>query len=333
MLDTQAAITLSSPNNHGNHSRRVQVEDNNVLAQVSIVHTLRAHSAENRAIWDQEPDLVSETGSRPTTASSGLQSTRASLHTSTSTLEGTMETDDSSGDMPSMDIDNQASFHHMCRDGDIEGVLELLRGDADSPGRPDVNCDHNLPLYLAARHGHTEIVRILLDTEDIVWSQGWNKAFVIACRNGHLGVVEILLADGRPDPTCEDHGALRWACDVPHFPIIQALVQDRRVDPGHNQNEFLCTAADRGLTMVALALCDEGRVDPSARDNYCIQSAAAHGYFDFFMMLYHMPCVDPSANNNAALKLAKENGRDMIVSMLEAHPRVQQVMRSQMATS
>ncbi|EPZ34081.1 hypothetical protein O9G_003161 [Rozella allomycis CSF55] len=65
----------------------------------------------------------------------------------------------------------------------------------------DPSADGNYAIRLAARNGHTEIVKYLLTDPRVDPSANGNYAIQWASSKGHADVVKLLLADSRVDST------------------------------------------------------------------------------------------------------------------------------------
>jgi ankyrin repeat protein len=81
------------------------------------------------------------------------------------------------------------------RNGHVEVVRVLLEGGADVQR---VNVDTNTALHTAAQNGHLEVCRLLLDSGAKVDTVGQFKetALMGAASNGHLEVCRLLLDSG-----------------------------------------------------------------------------------------------------------------------------------------
>jgi len=123
------------------------------------------------------------------------------------------------------------------------------------------------PLMLAARAGHTDIVKMLLEDSRTEPSVGSIRGSPIdvrespalswAAAKGHKDVVKVLLDDGRVDPRAGDgtiHGlhtsaALKWAARGGYLEIVRMLLEDGRVKD--SIDVALRIAQDRGHIEVA----------------------------------------------------------------------------------
>jgi len=106
-------------------------------------------------------------------------------------------------------------LHDACKEGDLKLVKSLLKKDinlneGDFHGRA--------PLIIACSHGHTEIVRVLLEDSRIDVNQSdehGRTAFYFACWIGRADVVQLLLKNPKVDVNQPDTN-YNWT------PLIQA---------------------------------------------------------------------------------------------------------------
>eukprot|EP00163_Fabomonas_tropica_P012379 TRINITY_DN23655_c0_g1_i1.p1 TRINITY_DN23655_c0_g1~~TRINITY_DN23655_c0_g1_i1.p1 ORF type:complete len:418 (-),score=38.28 TRINITY_DN23655_c0_g1_i1:139-1392(-) len=74
----------------------------------------------------------------------------------------------------------------------------------------DPACQDNEPLIVAASHGETAMVKMLLEDPRVNANARESQALRLACRNGHMNTAKLLLEDGRVNPSSWDWEALRW---------------------------------------------------------------------------------------------------------------------------
>jgi hypothetical protein len=117
--------------------------------------------------------------------------------------------------------------------------------------RADPTASNNQALWLAARKGHMEVVRVLLAWEGLGKSvdptAGNNQAVESAAEKGHVDMVQLLLGwvgqgtlEGkRVDPTAVENCAVRLAAEEGQLEVVQVLLgwvgkgplEGKRVDP------------------------------------------------------------------------------------------------------
>ena len=93
----------------------------------------------------------------------------------------------------------------------------------------DPSQNFNNAILTAARFGHFEIVKLLLQDKRVEPSQHRICGLSLAAENGHFDVVKILLDDKRIDPTKRNNYAIIYADKNSHSDIVQLLWQDKRV--------------------------------------------------------------------------------------------------------
>jgi ankyrin repeat protein len=122
--------------------------------------------------------------------------------------------------------------------GPPEMVALLLEMGAN----PNLGGAHGMrPLFLAAREGHVQIVRLLLAggaQVDALEAQTHSTALMIAARNGREEVVRALLEAGA-DPLIEDDAGLtaRRIVDAREQPVIAALLRDHEKQQARRRPE------------------------------------------------------------------------------------------------
>ena len=228
--------------------------------------------------------------------------------------------------------------------GHLETVNYLLSKGVD----PDTACKHgHLALYLAAVHGHCDVVKALLVKGAAI---NGSRALIAASLAGSLEIVELLLAHGA-DPNIQTHHdgytALHWAarCGRPDI-VIALLNKGASLNKGNLYgNTALNLAACNGHTDTVKALLARGAgpVEPlnvlwdavlrgslvvvktllacGANPNKCryvLENAVCIGYPEIVKeLLAHG--ADPNAPDCMALLQAFRNKRREIVKILLDH--------------
>uniref|UniRef100_A0A9J8BL44 Ankyrin 2 n=1 Tax=Cyprinus carpio carpio TaxID=630221 RepID=A0A9J8BL44_CYPCA len=159
-----------------------------------------------------------------------------------------MLTNIESGQSESMDSlsDSNTSFLRAARAGNIDKVLEYLKGGVDIS-----TCNQNglNALHLAAKEGHVDLVQELLDRGSSVDSatKKGNTALHIASLAGQGEVVKILVKRGADINAQSQNGftPLYMASQENHLDVVRYLLEN-----GGNQS----TATEDGFTPLAIAL-------------------------------------------------------------------------------
>ncbi|KAK2900247.1 hypothetical protein Q8A73_013376 [Channa argus] len=147
---------------------------------------------------------------------------------------------------PLMLSDSNTSFLRAARAGNIDKVLEYLKGGVDIS-----TCNQNglNALHLAAKEGHVDLVQELLDRGAAVDSatKKGNTALHIASLAGQAEVVKILVKRGADINAQSQNGftPLYMAAQENHLDVVRYLLEN-----GGNQS----TATEDGFTPLAIAL-------------------------------------------------------------------------------
>nr|XP_055061771.1 ankyrin-2 isoform X4 [Misgurnus anguillicaudatus] len=142
--------------------------------------------------------------------------------------------------------DSNTSFLRAARAGNIEKVLEFLKGGQDIS-----TCNQNglNALHLAAKEGHVELVEELLDRGAAVDSatKKGNTALHIACLAGQKQVAKLLVKRAADVNAQSQNGftPLYMAAQENHLEVVRYLLEN-----GGNQS----TATEDGFTPLAIAL-------------------------------------------------------------------------------
>ncbi|KAJ3323474.1 hypothetical protein HDV06_001751 [Boothiomyces sp. JEL0866] len=150
----------------------------------------------------------------------------------------------------------------------------------------DINCGEEYkPINLAAMNNHSEIVELLLNDNRLNTNDFTSDPITHAAVNGHDQIVERLLNDGRFNPAHSDNFAIRWASHCGHFKVVESLLKDSRVNPASNDNGALLWATQGGhFDIVSLLLTDK-RVDPNPQKSSLIYLAYSDGRCDLIYNL------------------------------------------------
>jgi hypothetical protein len=82
---------------------------------------------------------------------------------------------------------------------------------------------------LASGNGHFDVVKLLLEQQNVDPSDYNNEAIVWAVRNNHIDVVKLLIADPRVDPSEPHNKAITWAVEFNLKEIVYLLSEDPKV--------------------------------------------------------------------------------------------------------
>ena len=163
-------------------------------------------------------------------------------------LENTAEDSDSDYDAETKKIDPE--------NGTRETYIQTLLRFFDTEG--------DTPLHKAAKHGHLDVVRILVDnaanTEAITYDSGFT-ALHLAATEGHVAVVKLLLQNGASPYTGAKNGAkpLQLAVYGDHKDVVRALLDFDYKRLGFNANNtemagLIETAAKNGQDAIVNTL-------------------------------------------------------------------------------
>ena len=127
------------------------------------------------------------------------------------------------------------------------------------------------PLYLAAKKGYDEVIKLLLQNGanvNAMGNQGWT-ALHVASANGHLTATHVLLDHHADTNVQDDHGKTPLHCALKngHLRIALSLVErtgDKDIRDDRNMTP-LHIASEKGYLEVVLALLEHD-VNASARD-------------------------------------------------------------------
>ena len=211
-----------------------------------------------------------------------------------------------------------SEIHDAAVEGDVALLGEILERDADAATERD---DHNdTPLHHAARAGHTEAVRMLLDAGapvDIGDNEN-STALDVASADGRLETVTLLLERGADIGHRDDFGmtALLFAAFNGQADVARFLIENG-ADAGVGRTDgttALHAAAWSGSEPLARLLVESG-ADVNARTNALhtplLSAAAGRGGLDVIGLLVEngADVHDREGNGLTALMLAAWSGR------------------------
>ena len=187
----------------------------------------------------------------------------------------------------------------------FSAVLEQKEWDFN-----EYDCMGMVALTWAAERGHEELVKILLQREDVYPNQadtkdGRTPLWWAACQ-GHEGVVKMLLArvDVNPDQADTRYGQtpLSWAAEKGHRRIVKILLEREDVNPDQADSSSgrtpLSLAAGGGHEEIVKMLLRQEGVNPDQADTGYRQTpllwAAEAGHEGIVKMLLEQEDVNPS---------------------------------------
>lgn len=264
--------------------------------------------------------------------------------------------------------DYNEPFYKACENGHSEVVRLLLESphiDPNSYKTYEIRreqgieyCDEaddwyhdDPPIAIAAKNGHEEVVRLLIDCNRVDEEQ-ISTALLKACQFGHMSIARLLLTktdykafeESAPfrgacvkgqtdivrmfldefdaDPSVKDNFAILAASKNGHIDIVRLLLDDPRVSLTTEKDDVLNMACKKGqLDLVRIFLADN-RVDPTANDSQAFATACEGGHVDVVKLMMEDSRIDPSINNSTALIYACAKGRVEVVKLLLADTRV-----------
>ena len=209
--------------------------------------------------------------------------------------------------------------------GDIENVQRLLN-EGISPDSADTLDDERAhvfsvvhilnkttPLLEAAKNGHIEIVRLLLERgakPNETGSFSNNPPIIFACRNGYTEIVQLLLEKGA-DPESTDTNNIPLICIASHhghLDVVKMLIEMKGVlvDSIGTGKTPLMYAIENGHKNVVKYLLDHeaSLTRKTMYNDIPLTLAADHNNVDIFNMVYlagKSAGVDPKHENHLGL--------------------------------
>ncbi|KAH9088997.1 hypothetical protein Ae201684P_012284 [Aphanomyces euteiches] len=185
---------------------------------------------------------------------------------------------------------------------DINAVGEIQIEDEPMP----VECT---PLALASRLGFLDVVRLLLEYDDISidgpqYTNG-STPLILASQYGHLPVVmTLLLHPVDVDAVNQAHETALWtACNQGQFDVVVALLEHETEQvPDANGVVPMAIAARHGFVDIVRLMSGDGANHTFVASS--AQEAVGHGHIDLINMLLETSAVTPDA---AMLEIALSN--------------------------
>ena len=165
-------------------------------------------------------------------------------------------------------------FMEVIKNNNIDLVKEYIKAGAD------VHCKDDWALRWACRHGHPEVVKLLLEAGADVHADEY--ALRLASIGGHTEVVKLLHEAGA-DAHADDDYALRCASCNGHTEVVKVLLEAG--DDVHACDDHaLRWASSNGHTEVVKLLLEAG-ADVHACDDHALQWASSNGHTETVKLL------------------------------------------------
>ena len=219
------------------------------------------------------------------------------------------------------DLPQIINIYEQAIKGDVDAIQTAFQHSPFDTNA--LNAEGQSLLFLAAAHGHVEVVKILLDKGATVDAQGADgrTALHIAAYEGHVEVVKMLLDEGAAiDAKNTDDGtALYIAALHEHVEVVKILL-DKGADIAIDDWTALHSAAAHGHVEVVKILLHKGAtIDAKNIDDWtALHSAAAHGHVEVVKILLHKgAAIDAKTTDDwTALHIAAEHGHVEVVKIL-----------------
>ena len=180
-------------------------------------------------------------------------------------------------------------LHHACREGDLQGVLDLLGGcDAEQVNAREGE-DGPSPLDIASRHGHVDIMKALLKGRaDVNLENSKGTALHAAVAGKQCAAINVLVDAGgnmhaTSVPRC--YHPIHLACEIGSVEVLETLlkhgadIEKTAICP---RNRPMNVAAKHGHTDVVVALLAAGSPADHGLEEYFertpLQNAASGGH-------------------------------------------------------
>lgn len=186
-------------------------------------------------------------------------------------------------------------------------------------------------LIEAASNGHTEVVQMLLEKEEIdinlVDTKG-RSPLHCAAKNGHTEIVQTLLKMDRIDINLVDSygtSALILAAKIGHSQVVQMLLEKEEIKVNlvdSNKRSALLCVAENGHTEIVQTLLKMDRIDINLVDSYgnsALILAARNRHSQVVQALLENKEIDINlvdSKGRSPLLCAAKNGHTEVVQML-----------------
>lgn len=125
---------------------------------------------------------------------------------------------------------NEATLRLRCKEGDSELIEELLKGSVPAGGMDAKDDGGLVPLHYAARWGHGQAIKLLLEAgadPNEVGGGGMESPLHTACDQGHAQAVKALLTGGAQENLTDVAGQtpIHYAARNGHTTIVRMLIK------------------------------------------------------------------------------------------------------------
>lgn len=198
----------------------------------------------------------------------------------------------------------------------------------------DVNqADKNVPppMFLAAARGHTEVVRVVMDSGvDIEQTEGGRTALQWAADNGHKDVAQFLLSAGAEARQTDPRGLTTlhravYSGDVDRVTAVMAQGASRLAADVAGRTPLML-ACMRGREAVVMAFLSTDTTDIDMRDSYDstpLSIAARHGHSGIVRQLLlrkpRLMLAHPDRFGRSPLRWATLRGHVEVAQLIVVH--------------
>ena len=209
----------------------------------------------------------------------------------------------------------------------VAAVLEMKEWDVNA-----ADCMRTTALTWATRRGHKEIVKALLEREDINPTQDGRTPLTLAAENGHETLVMMLLGrqDTNPNTADTKYGRtpLSWAVRCKHEEVVKVLLEREDVNPnaadtqdGWTPLTLAAESGDEGLVKILLKRPDTNPNKADTQDSRTpLTLAVETGHEGLVKILLERPDTNPNKADTqygrTPLLLAIDHGHDRVVKLL-----------------
>ena len=235
-------------------------------------------------------------------------------------------TSDSDSDYDFMSYSPDMKLMYVAESGDIDTVQRLINNGIDVN---DEDVHGQTALIYAAGEGHVEIVKCLINVEDIrvdTRNRRGKTALMYAAEQGHVEIVDCLINAVGIDVNTKDHNgktALMYAAEQGHVTIIQCLMDVENIDI-HARDEngrIALIYAARCCHTDAFKLLMNAKNIPHKYIVASLMKAAKNGGIDIVEYILGIESIGVDAkdeNDCTALMHAASNGKYKVVELLLA---------------